>query len=226
MNLKSNINDNFSRYVIIFVFGAFVGWVMEVIYRSILSGQIVNPGFLSGPFLPIYGFGMLFLTILSRWSGKWYYKLTAFGILVLCLEIIGGWFFESYAHVRLWDYSGRWGNWNGWICPRFFLYWLGLASVYMFICAKVVWALSQKIATSWWKNTLVAIVFCAILLDAGHAFYGLEQVRLYVDRQTQKIPLLDKYKVWRAERASSGFGEIWSSLRNYTNYRLSEKISR
>jgi uncharacterized membrane protein len=40
----------------------FVGWIIETVYRSYNEKKIVNAGFLSGPFLPIYGFGAIIIT--------------------------------------------------------------------------------------------------------------------------------------------------------------------
>lgn len=47
----------------VFIVGALMGWVLEVIYRRIKSPnkRWRNPGLLSGPWLPIYGFGTSFL---------------------------------------------------------------------------------------------------------------------------------------------------------------------
>ena len=46
-----------------FMIYSFLGWVIEVIYRSAHQRRYVNAGFLFGPFLPIYGIGA-FLTLL------------------------------------------------------------------------------------------------------------------------------------------------------------------
>ena len=42
---------------------SFFGWVMEVIFKYIQFGKVVNRGFLIGPICPIYGFGGVFLEI-------------------------------------------------------------------------------------------------------------------------------------------------------------------
>ena len=38
-----------------------LGWVVEVVYCTLVSGKIKNRGFLNGPVCPVYGFGMLAL---------------------------------------------------------------------------------------------------------------------------------------------------------------------
>ena len=61
------IRDNYIRFV---VYG-FVGWLYEVLWFIIVRHQFVNRGVLFGPYLPIYGFGMLILILLlSKYKSK------------------------------------------------------------------------------------------------------------------------------------------------------------
>ena len=53
----------------LFFFGAVGGWVLELLFRRFFSGanperKWLNPGFLFGPCLPLYGFGTVLLFIL------------------------------------------------------------------------------------------------------------------------------------------------------------------
>ena len=44
----------------LFFMGSLTGWGIELLYRRFVSQKKwVNPGFLSGPYLPIYGFGLV-----------------------------------------------------------------------------------------------------------------------------------------------------------------------
>ncbi len=52
-------------YVALFAIYSFMGWIIEVIYRSITQRKFVNAGFLYGPFIPIYGIGAAFIIILQ-----------------------------------------------------------------------------------------------------------------------------------------------------------------
>ena len=54
-----------SSFILFFAVYAFMGWVIEVIYRSVSQRQLINAGFLFGPFIPIYGFGAV---LLSFWN--------------------------------------------------------------------------------------------------------------------------------------------------------------
>lgn len=52
----------------LFFFGGVGGWVLELFFRRFFSGanperKWLNPGFLFGPCLPLYGFGTVLLFI-------------------------------------------------------------------------------------------------------------------------------------------------------------------
>ena len=52
----------FLSFVSIFFIGSTTGWIIELFFRRFAHGKWVNPGFLVGPYLPIYGFGLCTLT--------------------------------------------------------------------------------------------------------------------------------------------------------------------
>lgn len=121
--------------VFIFLIGSVLGWIMELIYRRFYHGKFVNPGFLVGPYLPIYGFGLLSLTILHK-------SLTSLnlhpiiiilimGVVMTLIELIGGLILLKQK-VRLWDYSSNWLNYKGIICPLNSAIWLFLGAIYYF----------------------------------------------------------------------------------------------
>ena len=52
----------FLSYLYLFIIGSFIGWIGEVIFRRFFSmKRWINPGFLKGPCLPLYGFGVCIL---------------------------------------------------------------------------------------------------------------------------------------------------------------------
>ena len=59
------------KYLVIistlFVIGSLIGWVIELFFRRFVSQKKwVNPGFMVGPYLPIYGFGVVVLYGISN----------------------------------------------------------------------------------------------------------------------------------------------------------------
>ncbi len=53
----------------IFVLYSFFGWIYESCLVSVRKRALVNRGFLTGPIIPIYGFGALFV-YLALWDYK------------------------------------------------------------------------------------------------------------------------------------------------------------
>ena len=110
----------FSRWTIYFFCYAFAGYVVEIILCSFREKKLVNRGFLFGPILPIYGFGMLailFATLPVRND----LTLTFLVAMLVCslLEYLTSWAMEKLFGLKWWDYSksDRW-NLNGRICAR------------------------------------------------------------------------------------------------------------
>ena len=65
--------DKFSNYYIIFLVYALIGWLYEVFLMWFVfePHKFVNRGVLLGPFLPIYGFGVLLLIVcLKKFMSK------------------------------------------------------------------------------------------------------------------------------------------------------------
>ena len=54
----------------LFFMGSLIGWGLEVVYRRFFSDanperKWINPGFLIGPYLPLYGFSLSAVYLLS-----------------------------------------------------------------------------------------------------------------------------------------------------------------
>ena len=119
--------------VFLFFFGSGGGWVLELFFRRFFSGanperKWLNPGFLFGPCVPLYGFGTVVLFVLSEFESQifgqfggswWYYLVMFFGmaLAMTALEYIAGLMSLKVMHLRLWDYTNCWGNIQGLICP-------------------------------------------------------------------------------------------------------------
>ena len=120
--------------ILIFSIGTVVGWFLELLYRTLFSQKkLVNPGFLSGPYLPIYGFGFLFLYLLSLPQMPLTYRFVLFFLGTTILEWITGEFFLRFYSLRLWDYTKNKFNYKGLICPKFSLYWTMLSIMFYYL---------------------------------------------------------------------------------------------
>lgn len=110
---------SYSPVSLILMFFTFsgIGWVWEVILHIIEDGMIINRGVLTGPWLPIYGFGgILILTVLKKWRSQ---PFKIFGLIILLCGIIEyttSAALESIFGVIWWDYSDMLLHIQGRVC--------------------------------------------------------------------------------------------------------------
>src|SRR5574344_1185200 len=93
-------------YSFLFFLGSSVGWCLELFYRRWAHGKWVNPGFLIGPYLPIYGFGLCAMHLIySSFSslGNSWLVILFMGFSMTLIELVGGEIFIKAGGVKLWD---------------------------------------------------------------------------------------------------------------------------
>lgn len=128
INLKKTIYILF----LIMVFSGIFGFIYETIFYRIDLGYFTKRGTTFGPWIPIYAFGGLLITIFT-------FKLKDKPILVFIvntivtglLEYITGYILYEFHGLRLWDYNNEilnFGNINGYICLRSVLF-FGVSSL-------------------------------------------------------------------------------------------------
>ncbi len=173
--------------IIVFIFFCFAGWCLEVGYRSIRNKRLINPGFMLGPALPIYGSGCLIMYLIYSYSipginNKWInFAIEAIicGIIMTIIEFLAGLISLKVYHNRLWDYSDRKGNIMGLVCPTFSIIWtlLGIAFYFVFMpwLGKVAYIFSDYIGLS-----LLTGVFAGIFItDLGYSLHLATKIRSY-----------------------------------------------
>ena len=109
--------DLLLNYILLFFAFAFLGWCIEVTLKYFQFHRFINRGFLTGPWLPIYGSGAVLITFavenLARYESA--YGTTFFVSFVLCglLEYLASFVMEKRFHARWWDYSQKPMNLHG-----------------------------------------------------------------------------------------------------------------
>jgi uncharacterized membrane protein len=113
------------HYFLYFSFTAFIGWILESTYRSITEKHFANAGFLSGPFVPIYGFGALIIALIGQFLAN-LPPVLFWSALILSptvLEYLAAVILEGYFGLTLWDYKHEFLNLQGRICLKFSVFW-------------------------------------------------------------------------------------------------------
>ena len=185
------------EYAFIYLIGSITGWILEVFFRRFFSSanperKWINPGFCTGPYLPLYGAGLCAMHALSTldkvdFTGiSWINYVIMFAIMsvtITAIEFLSGLFHLKFNNVRLWDYSQRWGNVMGLICPKFSLVWTILCIGYYFLLHRGVSA-----AAEWIGHGNMLVIFVLGLL------YGVMIVDIVVS-----INLVNKIKTFAIE---------------------------
>jgi uncharacterized membrane protein len=127
------MNGGIFYLVILFAIYAFIGWLIESIYRSMTQRRPINAGFLFGPFVPIYGFGAGFIVLMDYALRTWHIlpKLAMYGVVLTVVEYAVAVLFETVFRLKLWDYSGNRFNFQGRVCLLFSGFWAALALVFV-----------------------------------------------------------------------------------------------
>lgn len=185
----------FLELAFLFFMGSVSGWVLEVLFRRFISRanperKWINPGFCTGPYLPLYGCGLCFMYLiagLEKWNliaDPFWNKATLFLAMAVCMtviEYIAGVLSLKIMKVRLWDYSNEWGNIQGIICPKFSLIWAVLSVIYYFlihphILGAIQW-LSQNLAFSF----VIGLFFGVFIIDVAHSVQLVAKLKKFAE---------------------------------------------
>ena len=179
----------------LFFVGSVSGWVLELFFRKFFSAsnpehKWINPGFCTGPYLPIYGFGLCALYLLALLGsgtgldGSIQGRALLFlgmAVSMTLIEYLGGLMLLKGAKIRLWDYSNCRGNIQGLICPLFSFFWVLLGTAYYFlihphILTALAW-LSENLAFSF----VIGLFFGVFLVDMASSAHWAARVKAFAD---------------------------------------------
>lgn len=193
--------DVFLITVFLFFIGSTSGWVLEVFFRRFCSAKKwINPGFLTGPYLPLYGFGVVGLfgiSLLPIDTGMYWLDslliILIMGVVMTVIEYIAGLIFIRGMKIRLWDYTDRWGNIQGIVCPLFSFFWLIVSALFYFFIDRpvidaIVWFVHHI------EFAFVVGMFAgAFIIDLAHAFNLSAKIRKFA-QEHKVIVNLEKLK--------------------------------
>lgn len=187
------------QYLFLFVLGCLLGWGLEVVYRKYFgkARQWINPGFLSGPFLPLYGTGLCILYFISDKDIHLGLKILLFAISTTAIEYVTGLFFLKYYKTRLWDYTPLKFNIQGVIAPMYSFFWTILSLVFYFGLYPL---LSNKIDLLYEHleySLIIGIFMGFILMDVSNAFNLANRLKTFVDNLDEKKII--NFEVLKAE---------------------------
>lgn len=193
-----NVTDLLILLGFVFVLGGLFGFIYETIFYKIDLGYFVKRGSALGPWVPIYGFGAIFIMLLAYP----FHKKPALVFLIstiVCglLEFITGYILLNVFDLRLWNYNveiWNYGNIGGYICLRSVIF-FGLSGV---LLINVVVPILKKIINKLSKKALLVI-------SASLSFIFLTDIISYAavkpDYNDELSPLITS-KEWYEEKGS------------------------
>ena len=164
-----------------------------------MSKKIVNPGFMSGCVLPIYGFGALILYYVCKLESVFTFKYNVILIILIStilltfLEYISGLFLLKVFKLKLWDYSNRKFNIKGIICLRFTLYWAILSLIFTLFIYKFIDNMSESFINNKACLFLLGIFYGLFLIDLCISINLSSKIKKYA-KTKKKIINLEKLR--------------------------------
>ena len=165
---KLSKRDVFNLYVLIMIGSGIFGFIYETLFYRIDLGYFVKRGNTYGPWIPIYVFGGLFITLLTYKHKEKPWKVFVRAMLVSgIIEFLTGWILFKIFNIRLWDYNveiWNYGNINGYICLRSVLFFgiSGLILVYIMIpcLIKLINTVNRKMI-----NSISLVLLISLIID-------------------------------------------------------------
>lgn len=187
--------DTFLTLAFLFFVGCILGWCLEVLYRRFTPAnktrRWINPGFLVGPYLPLYGFGLCVLYLLAGLENTPLFsnvtvgsKLLLFFVMSIAMtliEYIAGLIFIKGMKIKLWDYSNEKFNVQGIICLKFSFYWMLLGAVYYFLIHPRILGALNWFAQNITFSFVVGMFFGVLFVDLGYSLGVVSKVRKFAE---------------------------------------------
>ena len=139
-----------------FIVYSFMGWIWESCYVSAKSKKWVNRGFVSGPFVTIYGVGAVTVYVILRPVAGNILELYFAGVAVATiLEYVTGVLMEAIFHTNWWDYSDKKFNFQGKICLGSSVAWGFFTLILFYVFQPVVGDLVEMVP----RKTGIVLVY-------------------------------------------------------------------
>jgi uncharacterized membrane protein len=211
--------------IIFFALYSFTGWIIEVIYRSYTRKKFINPGFLYGPFVPVYGIGALFIVLLQQYISPLplIIQFVIYTLILSAIEFITGEIFEYFFGLKLWDYSDTKFNIKGKVSLIFSLGWGVLAIgvshfMHPFISSEI-----HKLNST--QITAASTCFTAYFVtDTGYSVASLNRFRRDLAYLYEKYSTLSSLEAQRIITSFRRILEAFPHLNGYLNSNLSENL--
>ena len=151
-------------YFLLFLAGSIVGWIYELFFYWIFENRISNNGFFYGSYLPIYGFGTLFIVLFTKRFKKHPIAIFLLSIPITgILEYITGYVMYEIWTSRWWDYRNLFLNIDGYVCLRSVLSFAFGAMFLIYLVEPFICILSNKMSIKMRHILCIGIIMVFII---------------------------------------------------------------
>lgn len=185
----------FLTLAFLFCMGSVLGWVLELFFRRFISTanperKWINPGFCTGPYLPLYGFGLCALYLIALLEKFNFIEnailnkivlFVAMALFMTFIEYIAGLLALKIVKVRLWDYRSEWGNIQGIICPKFSFFWALLGAFYYFLIHPYILTSLDWLSNNLAFSFFIGLFFGVFIIDAANSVSLVSKLKKFAD---------------------------------------------
>lgn len=166
-------------YFLLFLTGSVIGWIYELFFYWIFEDRISNNGFFYGPYLPIYGFGTLFIILLA---GRFRKHPVAIFLLTIpitgILEYVTGYIMYEIWATRWWDYRGLFLEIGGFVCLRSVLTFAVGAIALIYVVEPLIRMLSDKMGKRIRNIVCISVVVIFVVDIILTVLYRMPEFRI------------------------------------------------
>lgn len=198
--MKMNILLYLINIALLFSAGSVTGWCIEVVFRRFEPDNKerlwINPGFLCGPCLPIYGFGLILLyhiSLCERYIGidnkiiRTTIILAAIAAAMTLIEFAAGEIFIIRRHIKLWDYSNNRFNYKGIICLRYSLCWALIGAFYYYFLHPGVLAVLLWFSHNPLFSFVIGLFYGVLFVDISYTFKLSAKIKAFAEENEMVI---------------------------------------
>ncbi len=170
----------FSLYemCLLFIVWSFIGWAIEVCAHALKMGEYSNRGFLSMPICPIYGFGVLIITILLHpFMDIPILMFICSSLICTTFELFVGVTMKMIFHNVWWDYSDEHFNFKGYICLKTSILW-GMGCLIVEYCAEpqIEWLVDSIPTTA--GTVFIGVMGVLIIIDCSNSVAAVYKLNM------------------------------------------------
>lgn len=175
------------KSIYFFLIGAFVGWLLECVFKYVTKNFDRTPGILNTPFCILYGLGTVVLSlIINRVTDNIWLLFLLCLVVLTAMEYVTFILLKKIYGIKLWDYRDMTFNVDEKVCLEFSLIWGVLGALYIKYLLPILSAFFVN-AQSFALTFAIHLLFAIIVGDFIYSSYVLIKQKRMQDSATQHI---------------------------------------